>query len=30
MKRKSDGRELKHRQVAFKAKEVNDDGSFKG
>jgi len=30
MHRKNDGRELKHRQVAFKAKEVNDDGSFKG
>lgn len=30
MKRKDDGRHLKHREVAFKAKEVNDDGTFKG
>lgn len=27
---KSAERSLKHRQVAFKAKEVNDDGTFKG
>ncbi|MGQ2994271.1 HK97 family phage prohead protease [Variovorax sp.] len=30
MKYKDDSRLLKHRQVAFKAKEVNDDGTFKG
>lgn len=30
MKRKDDGRLLKRRQVAFKAKEVLDDGTFKG
>jgi HK97 family phage prohead protease len=30
MIRKDDSRLLKHRQVAFKAKEVNDDGTFKG
>ena len=30
MKRKDDGRQLKHRPVAFKASEVNDDGTFSG
>lgn len=30
MQRKDDGRELKHRQVAFKAEKVNDDGTFRG
>ena len=30
IRRKSDARELKHRQVSFKADKVNDDGSFKG
>jgi hypothetical protein len=30
MNRTDDARALKHRQVAFKAKEVNDDGTFKG
>lgn len=30
MIRKDDSRALKHRQVAFKASEVNEDGTFKG
>lgn len=30
LQRKSDGRELKHKQVAFKASHVGEDGSFKG
>jgi len=30
LQRKSDGRELKHKQVAFKASHEGEDGSFKG
>lgn len=30
LQRKNDGRELKHKQVAFKASHVGEDGRFKG